>query len=208
MPNILKKLKGSILSSQPRCWPKTVLSPDCPGLPAWSWSSGRWEREKPPWLTAHLGAAAAAPPWRCSSAVSRHALCHSNNFIKVAEGRNNCGSRQLGADRCYSFWSSAKCILRRPERALQGKSVKNYPKHPSEMARSATFFIWNQIKTECLPRKKIPVNSWVLYRHRSWTSSRSSIPRDRPACITEEGAPSLSVFITRTYWAVTQLFFI
>lgn len=38
-----------------------------------------------------------------SGAMAGDTLCHSNNFIKVAEGRNNPTSRQLGGDRCYSF---------------------------------------------------------------------------------------------------------
>lgn len=38
-----------------------------------------------------------------SGALAGDTLCHSNNFIKVAESRNNPMSRQLEADRCYSF---------------------------------------------------------------------------------------------------------
>lgn len=38
-----------------------------------------------------------------SGALAGDSLCHSNSFIKAAEGRNNPTSRQLEADRCYSF---------------------------------------------------------------------------------------------------------
>ena len=68
----------------------------------------------------------------CRATASKwHTLSLQQSFHKSDWGRNNPRSRQLGADRRYSFSISAKCILRKPSRAFQGKSVKNYHKHPS-----------------------------------------------------------------------------
>lgn len=66
-----------------------------------------------------------------ATASKWHTLSPQQSFHKSVWGRNNPRSRQLGADRCYSFSISAKCILRKPSRAFQGKSVKNYHKQPS-----------------------------------------------------------------------------
>lgn len=66
-----------------------------------------------------------------ATASKWHTLSPQQSFHKSVWGRNNPRTRQLGADRCYSFSISAKCILRKPSRAFQGKSVKNYHKQPS-----------------------------------------------------------------------------
>lgn len=65
----------------------------------------RWPPQGPcPHLRVAAGKRLPDPSLQASSgALVGDTLCHSNNFIKVAEGRNNPTSRQLGADRCYSF---------------------------------------------------------------------------------------------------------